>query len=140
MRTVPKRAVRNFYSASFIHTNELIVRHGGIIRVTHTCRDAFLNSTSGFVVCMDKATAGVQETEQGSTFFSTALIQPRGKKAERGRARACVEPRRNWQDRPACECRQNFVFDDDEGLHGFALTRRVMAPWEVLANCLISTT
>ena len=33
-------------------------------------------------------------------------------------ARAWAKPSHTWQDRIAYECRQNFVFDEDEGLYG----------------------
>lgn len=152
--------------------NELIVQHGGIytrlralhggiIRVTRTRRDAFLNSTSASVVCMDKTPASVQETEQDICFatgnvtvlFSKSsgaltFLTPAGEvllsepdrrpcilqekpvilhsydsaQVKEGQsvdgARAWAEPSKTWQDRTAYECRQNFVFDEDEGLYG----------------------
>lgn len=151
---------------------ELIVQHqgiftrlqavaDGIIRVTHTRREAFLDLPSACVVCPVEGDALVTETESARRFTvgsvtaevskttgaltflnqagETLLREPHRRPrvmeevpvflhsyddahVKQGQsvdgARAWAEPSRTWQDRTAYECRQNFVFDEDEALYG----------------------
>ena len=134
----------------------------GIIRVTHTRRETFLENHSLSVICQSttegrlreeahqalftvgELTAEVSLTTGALTLRNAAgeilLREPdrrphlleekpvilnaydESSKVEEGLsvdgARAWAKPSRTWQDRTAYECRQNFVFDAEEGLYG----------------------
>ena len=134
----------------------------GLIRVTRTRREAFLERVSPVVVCTERAEGTLQESPEEMT-FSTALLtlhvnrqsgairfcNPQGQTLLRepdrrahllqekpvyryvydaaGRVtqgqsvdgvRARAEAAEIVEDRKAYECRQNFVFDVQEGLYG----------------------
>lgn len=152
--------------------SEVILHHGGVytrlcavrsgvIRVTHTRREAFLNRQGPSVICMDRMQAEIHETDRvvclgagsimvqasrqsGALTFRNAagevlLREPdkrphtlqekpvylhsyEGAQVKQGHsvdgARAWAEPSKTWLDRTAYECRQSFVFDEEEGLYG----------------------
>lgn len=143
-------------------TTRLRAMADGVIRVTHTRRDAFLDAPSALVVCGDTVAAAVRETADAVSFTAGAVTvsfsrqtgaltflngeggvllreperRPRllqekpvirsrydsGSEVETGQGvdgvRAWAKASETWQDRTAYECRQNFVFDEDEALYG----------------------
>ncbi len=54
-------------------TTRLRAMADGVIRVTHTRRDAFLDATSALVVCGDTVAAAVRETEDAICFTAGAV-------------------------------------------------------------------
>ena len=143
-------------------TTRISAVDSGIIRITRTRRESFLETESPSVILRDSAAVQIH-TLPGQTLLSTGLLTVRIDEASgalsfldgQGRlllkeperrpflleekpvflnafdedteveagqsvdgARAWATPSRTWQDRIAYECRQNFVFDPEEGLYG----------------------
>ena len=152
-------------SCTYFHqgvTTRLACLGSGILRVTRTRRDAFMQTVSPAVVLTEPAMGRVHETEDTLTFTagtvtaevckasgSLRLLDPDGQvllrepekrpcllvekpvmlhRYERdGQAterqsvdgvRASAQAAGVYQDRVGYECRQQFVFDADEGLYG----------------------